>query len=56
MIIILHNLFIKTLGPLVIFVLYDWNTSNKLSHIFEIFLLVDGSFRDFENDHELYHY
>ncbi len=56
MIIILHNLFIKTLGPLVIFVLYDWNTSNKLSHIFEKNLLVDGSFRDFENDHELYHY
>jgi hypothetical protein len=34
---VLNDLFVMTLGLLIIFVLYDWNTSYKLNHIFEDF-------------------
>jgi hypothetical protein len=40
MIIVLNNLFILNLGLLIIFALYDYNTSYKLSQIFKDFLLM----------------
>jgi hypothetical protein len=40
-----------TLGLLVIFIIYDWNTSHKFSHIFEVFSS-DNSHLDSKHAHE----
>jgi len=55
MTIVLNDLFVMTLGLLIIFVLYDWNTSYKLKHIWR-FLLVKRTIknRTFLHLHEAY--
>jgi len=56
MIIVLNDLFVMTLGLLIIFVFYDWNTNYKLSHMFEKFLLMKRTINNqtFFHLHEAY--